>query len=352
MKVQSNQQISSRWLVAAALALIMLLTAMPAWAQNGQGIERLRAELERTDEVIALAREAVLTANDAVADRSLQSAIKLQEEAWDFFDSENYLISSRLTKQARQAATAAISRSRRSEQFEGGVQRRLELAGELLQRAEDAVDQNPTLQTLLSTARDNLARGWEFYRNQQYRPALKLADQVEKAAKQIIRLGNAQGQEKLRFNRNREQATVFMAQTSERLAGCRSDLAEQLMEQARKALDLADELAGRDRYVAANQALRQVRDLTWQAARECQGSDQLTARYERLIGEADRLADELVDAAGTQADAARELLEQAYSQLDLAREYFRDNQTEAARAALQAAQLALRQAQRYITSGN
>lgn len=344
----------ARNLISILILSLIVLGPAVAWAQNGgSGVDRLRDELERTDEIIVLATQAVMAANNAVAERSLRAAEALQEQAWTAFNNEQYLIAGRLTSRARESAKAAISSSRNSEQIEGVVLSRLERAREQLDRAAEAVElhQNTALRSLLESARDNLARAWEFYRDRQYKPALKLADQVEKAAIQLMKLAKTQDRNALQFLRNRDQAEAFIQQTQDRIAGCNSELARSLLDQAVQALELADNLADQERYHGAIQALKRVRDLTWQAIRECQGSDQLTGRYERLLGEADRLADDLSQLRGTEADAARKLLDQAYEQLDLARSYIQNNNTDAAVASLQAAQLALRQAQRYITPG-
>ena len=349
---------SNRFAILKRMIVLALMGAIIAtgsvFAQNG-GVQpdRVRAELETTDQLIEQATTAVTSSNSAVADQSLKAARVQQDHGWDMFNRQMYRQSLKFTLQARELAKKAISRSRTSELAEGVVLQKLERANDLLDRTDEKIGatRNPSLNSLMESSRDNLSRAWEFYRGRQYQPAIKLADQVEKVAGQLGRLANMQDREALQFLRNREQAEVFLEQSRERITDCDSDRVRTLLEKAEEALTVADDFADQDQYRAGNQALKKVRDITWQAVRECQGTDQLAGRYERLLADADRLNEEVLEYHGDQAETARELIDQAYDQLSRARKHITDQQTEAAMTALQAAQLALRQADRYISSG-
>ena len=86
------------------------------------------------------------------------------------------------------------------------------------------------------------------------------------------------------------------------------------------------------------------------ALAECQGSDQLLSRYERLRQRAETLMELASDGSGQAGTTAKRLIEQAYDQLEIAKSYIDKGKPEQALPSLQATELALRQAQRYIES--
>ena len=336
------------------LALVLALLLTGSVTAQSHGADHVRRELERTDQQIQQAGEAVHASNSAVAAQAVQRAISLQESAWEAFEAGSYAVALTLTRKAREQLALAVSNSRQTEQMEGVVQRRLERAADLLDRAQVALAgyDRQDLTALLESARVGLERGWEFFRGRQYRPALKLAEQVEQAAQKLLEL--AQQSQRLeseiqRWNENVERQLEY---ARELLAGCESRPGQEHMRRAEHTYQLARELYQNGNLKAALQALKQARDAARLALRECQGADRLAERLEQLRQEAERVAELLKDNGGEQAEAAEKLLNQAYEQLDLAARYLSEENIESAQVALQAAQLALRQARRYITGNS
>jgi hypothetical protein len=344
--------------IALAVFLSFLILAPVLKAQDGEhnlGTEMLRAELDRTDEMIDRAKDAIQNLGNPQAALALQMAEKLQQQSRDYFDkgAGYYKTSLSLTFQAREQVRIALSVGGQIEQNDGAVQRRLEHAQDLLDRAADAIqdDDNRSMHAIYDAAKDNLDRAWEFYRNKQYRPALKLADQVENAAEKLLALENGEGIRSEDFDRRLENVSRFLDQAKEATDGCNSASAATLLEEARKAFDLSKGLFDKGQIDAAFQALRQARTLAGTAARDCQGIDRLSQRYDRLRAETDRTSEKVQALQGRNRDAAEKLVNQAYRQLELAQGYIRTGQAEKATAALQAAQLALRQVGIYIAQG-
>ncbi len=325
-------------------------------AQSSDNLrDYVRERLEATDELITRASEAVRGCNDPLAGGPLRNAVKYQERAWEAFERNAYKVADGLTVKAREMAMRALSRCRQTEQAESVVLRRLERAGEYLDRARDQMIQQDGegLRTMLESARDNLAKAWEFYRGGQYRPALRLADQVEKAAERLVTVARLSERHEARFERRRENAERLIEQARGMLDGCDSETARECLDQAREALNLALDLQIQNQNKAALAALKKAREQALKVGRECQGADQLQQRYERLKKETDRTAEQLRQSDdNSRRQTGLELVNQAFEQLELARKHLSEEKTKQASASLQAARLALRQAQRYITGSN
>jgi len=336
-------------IVLTILATLVLLCSQ-TFAQGGQNIDRVRQELERTDELIQQAREIVLGSNSAVASQALDRAVALQDQAWGDFHGQRYGQAYVLTMKARGQVTLAASNSRQTEQLEGVVQAKLEKAGELLQRAHDALSGYPgdNLGALFDNARTNLDRAWEFFRGRSYRPALKLAEQVDQAARKLLDLAQEARRLDSEYGRWTENIDRLLEYVRELVADCESRAGRTYLEQAEQARSSAASLYADGHISAALQALKQARGAARQAARECHGADNLQERYDRLRVEADRTAENLRSFEGNGRETALKLVDQAYQQLDLASKYMDGDEIESVQIALQAAQLALRQAQRYI----
>ncbi len=95
-----------------------------------------------------------------------------------------------------------------------------------------------------------------------------------------------------------------------------------------------------DRIGLAMVWLAAARRLAMAARRECAGgSDELLPRYERLVAEAERVAENLP----RDNEQGQRLMEQVRQHLKMASEFIESDQSEAATASLKAAQLTLNQ---------
>lgn len=340
--------------VILIVAAAFLLAVSMVHAQTGITRERLEGELERTDEAISRAREVVVATNSAAAKLAYDHSVSLQTQAREQYrlgsgpGNGNWEMSLRLTMQARQRASEAIAAGRETEQNEAALQRRLERAQDLLEQARLAVGDSDRqmLLALYESGRRNLDQAWEFYREQQYRAALKLSNQVERTAEKLLQAANRDLQRDQNFKRQTENVRRFIEQVRGQTADCAQLTAAPLLQQAEQAQLLARQAEEEGSRQAALRSLQSARELADQALRECTGDQNLSRRYERLMAQADRLNDEVNP--GDQA--ARILLNQAREQLKMARGYIEGDQSQAAAAALKAAQLSLDEAQRRAQS--
>jgi flagellin-specific chaperone FliS len=251
---------------------------------------------------------------------------------------------------ARDLVRRALRTNPTSEQNDDRVLRRLERAGDKLDRAGEllAESDSQNLQAIYDAARENLRRAWDFYNAKQYAPAIKLARQVEMTADRINISIDNQSASTANYERRLEAVRDAISQAWEMLTECNSADARALLEQAEKGLALAEQLAANGRIPAAMQSLQRARELAIRATRECRGPDVMTARYQRLVSQLEQLKEQSPSFTGETKDAVDRLLVQADEQLALAQGFIQSNEFEKAAAALQAAQLALRQAEAYI----
>lgn len=339
--------------ISLLLVGILVGTSMLVQAQTGGTIiENIRLELQRTDEIIDRAREMVRASKEPTAALALEQAINLQKQAWDNFYKatiEGFTFAHRLTQQAREQAKQALSSARFSEQGQDAVLSRLERTEDLLRQVHEEmpIPVDESLRTIFDTARRNLAQAWEFYRSGQYRPAVKLSNQVEKTAKRLLQIANRQQNFEANFQRRLEAVRQFIDRVEGESKNCQSEPAQNLIRNAKSALQSAEELASKGQYEAASRQLQQARKLAADAADLCGRAREFSGAIERLTNEAERLREQIRPGD----ENGKKLLEQVFGQLENAREFIARQDSEAAAAALRAAQLTLKQLQRYMDTG-
>ncbi|UCD65101.1 MAG: hypothetical protein JSW34_06635 [Candidatus Zixiibacteriota bacterium] len=343
MRVRSN--LKYLLVLGLTIALVAPATAQIGSSQSGNAPANLRTDLERTDQLIERARDAVRASNSVRAQLALENAENLQTSAWEQFNLDNlagYRQAATLTRQAREQAKKALVSASYIQQGPDAVQRRLERAEELLSRVKEELgpSQNRRLTDLCESAEDNLRTAWEFYRDGEYRPALKLANQVDNAVRRIISVSNRQMQGTATFERYLDNVRETLEATRRQVAECDSETAVKLMEQARSSFELAMDLSEKDKPRMAVDALQTAKKLATQARLDCGGLEgTLAERYERIRSEVDQLS----ETTPAENKEAWQLIDQVYEQLDLARNYIDDGDTKAAAASLKAAELTLKQ---------
>lgn len=338
-------------IIAGLMLAVLISGASFAQGDTDSQLDQLRTELDRTDELILHAREAVHNSGSAVAAQALEQAEKLQSGAREAFHNRAWLLALRLTRKAREQASLAISNSRMSEQLEGVVLSRLERARDLLERIIETLPHppGPTAAIILERARLNLVQGWDFYRQRRFRAAVKMVEQVEQAGRRLLSIAQLDRQSGQTFEFRLENVERLLQYARELLSDCASDRGREHLRQAEHSLQRAREFHAQHRPRPALIALGRAKEAARKAAQQCQDTDRLEQRHLRLKSELDRAWEALAESASPNREDVRHLLEQAATQLQLVGQYLSENRLESAQLSLQAAQLALRQAQRYLT---
>lgn len=312
-------------------------------------IDNLRSELEHTSELIERAKEAVRSSGNPVSRLALEQAIKLQHMAWDAFrmgTEIGYKEAAGLTRRARELASQAIASARQAEEGEEVVLRKLERAKALMERVHEAISGQayPRLRELFEAARASLHRAWEFYRDHRYRPALKLCNQVEKIARDILESSQRDSRQISHFERRAEKVREQLERYRQLVAECGSESAMRMLQQATEAFHKARETAASGRMASAQAALQKAHQLANHAADQCRNQSNLQQRLERLLNQAEQIGERIPPGD----ENGRKLLQRSLEQLDRARSLIHSNESEAAAAALKAAQLTLGRLKRIL----
>jgi hypothetical protein len=315
---------------------------------------RVWQELQFTDQAIERAQETIQNASSPAAAKALELAVQLQDKAWDIYRSQDrgYLVKAlQMTRRAREKAKYALANGRIAEQNEGTVLRELERVERLLERATEQateLDEMANVRAMLDMARSNLDKAWELYRSEQYRPSLKLTNQVETAVRNIVSRLERQSTQSANFDRRETTVQETYQRVLEMVADCESDLAQRLMDQVRTFLGQARELADNRQYDLALRSLRNAREKAQAALQECRNPDVLQSRHDQIEARAKRLSEQVP----ADDDATRKLLDRAYEQLRKAQQQIYAGNLEQATASLRAAQLLLSQAEERFSWDN
>lgn len=341
--------------IATILTLALVVLPSGVASQNtdpgNSAQSRVWQELQFTDQAIERAQETIQNASSPAAAKALELAVQLQDKAWDLYDQRKLLAATQMTRRAREKAKYALANGRIAEQNEGTVLRELERVERLLERATEQateLDEMANVRAMLDMARSNLDRAWELYRSEQYRPSLKLTNQVETAVRNIVSRLERQSTQSANFDRRETTVQETYQRVLEMVADCESELAQRLMDQVRTFLGQARELADNRQYDLALRSLRNAREKAQAALQECRNPDVLQSRHDQVEARAKRLSDQVP----ADDDATRKLLDRAYEQLRKAQQQIYAGNLEQATASLRAAQLLLSQAEERFSWDN
>ena len=147
--------------------------------------DRLSEELDRTDEIIAEASEAVDVSGDDAAEALVEQAVELQTQARARFDDGHYRESAALTARARRLAQRALRMVSGGEIDPDMVARQLAITDEAIDRATPIVEDSGVSEAadILSNAVDIQASAQAAYDDGDYANALRLTRQ----ARQLVR---------------------------------------------------------------------------------------------------------------------------------------------------------------------
>ncbi|MEO0108445.1 MAG: hypothetical protein ABIK62_04655 [candidate division WOR-3 bacterium] len=273
--------------------ILLLLTAIGLIAaQRLERSDAVRAELERTDQIIARARELVENSGNQPALRDLNLAIETQRKAWAAFDLGGLRAAEKLTLAARRLAQRAILLVRYNpDRINAEIERALELMREIGPRIERS--RNPRAIELWRLAESEINSARQELRREHYLLALKFAAAARNHARMAIALvlGTADPE---RIRAELERTDDLIKRVQERLTAISSQQAQELLrraedwqQQARTALE--NQMPG--------QALRltlAARDLllrAWERGSGLVGQ----ALVERALAETDQMIERWTD---------------------------------------------------------
>jgi hypothetical protein len=142
---------SSIWIITAALVLIF------SSALSAQQLDRVEAELERTQRLIENARQVVAESGSEQGWQYLEKAIFLQDRAVEHYQERNLFRAERLTMQAREFAEKSVAIIKKSNQNRGTVEREIEKTDEMIQKVRERLNMTTSKGSLVSVLESALA---------------------------------------------------------------------------------------------------------------------------------------------------------------------------------------------------
>jgi hypothetical protein len=292
------------WLLIIA-TLLWGLAATSAW---GQGPDRTEADLERTDQVIEKATEAVVESGSKKGAALLQNARRFQEQARNHFRQHRYGQASQSTLKAREKAFEAIAATRSPEENENAVRRQLERTGEMLRDIQEKISSapggpgrspGPGVDFLLRRQKT----AWQYFHERRLRAALKLTLQVRE---RISRL-TEQARRHRHGPANTERALKRLREFYDRVQGpvTESGLEKNIdmLKRAKRRLAQAEEALAKGQTSIAREHAKICRELL---DRALAGTERAANRQEvaelmaRAEGEWNRLEGAVIDSGDSE----------------------------------------------------
>jgi hypothetical protein len=145
--------------------------------------------IERTDQIIAKAKEIVFLTEDQRASPLLDAAIKNQHRAKEFYNEHNLKVALKLTLKAKESAQKSIELAEHKNKQERYARQELERTDRLIEKALPIIKENddPRAQDFFGKGVDWQEKAWELFRQKRFEAAIrntqKARDFVLKALK-------------------------------------------------------------------------------------------------------------------------------------------------------------------------
>jgi len=228
-------------------AFVMAAPSIPR-AQHFHGADRARAELTRTDDVIARAHTVVRETMSQKGTRSLEAARGIQDRAWNSLHEDGYRLAQRLTIEARDEARHAITLARADAQTEAGVARIVEEINGRIARLSDLIattgSRDERTLRLLNEARGLLEKSRLKARQSRYQQASRHAMDarrlVMKAEERVRNMHAIKGEHpSAKMMEAIERAGAILRDAEEAIGHGRVGDGRRLIERARETLRAA-----------------------------------------------------------------------------------------------------------------
>jgi len=329
------------------LLVLFCLGTVAAMAQViGTDLVRLNTALDRTDEIIQRAKDAVSESGSERAQNLLEMALRLQKLARDItgtIDNNNLevyaLRAGQCTINAREKAQRAIAVTRQAEENDDYVRGRLERTDDLIRRVGEKVgDSLPRgLSLLLDTSREKQERALELYRNRRLRAALQLTLQTERTLKEAASQAGSLFKSERRYQSHVDRYFTLWEQIEPTERSDQPGMPAQL-DRAEQLKRQAEEFAAKNEYGEAEETMLKAVEILSLVAEGLREPGKIKSAIDDLQQQADRLEERLA------AKSDRELQNQyqnAREHLQKAAVSYKRGELDDAAAHLQAARQVL-----------
>lgn len=152
--------------------------------------ERVKAQIERTQELLERARQRIEECDVDRARAMMSAAIEMQKRALDAARDGQYLVALQLTVNARERAMKALRLCNVEENLSEAAERQVQRTDNIISRAREALEgcDKEQARLAMSNAERLQEQAKTELRQENYRPALKLTQMARRAAYSALRL--------------------------------------------------------------------------------------------------------------------------------------------------------------------
>jgi hypothetical protein len=203
--------------------------------------DRVQQELQRTDDMLAKARDHLGPGGPETARTLLEATQRQQQQAWELFRGGSHRPALRMTYQVREVLNKV--RLQLEEFDPDRLEAQFKRIEELVRRATEAAATSGNVRAteLADRARGLLMRAHEFMANGQYLAAKHHLNQARNFAKRSLQLSSS-GDSPQAFERMANQYEQRLARLTDLLAGTSNDAAAALITESQEHFRLALEL--------------------------------------------------------------------------------------------------------------
>jgi hypothetical protein len=330
---------------------VSLLLSTAVEAQTRANVER---ELQKTDDVIDRAREAVSASRNLKAENLLSMAVELQGGGREAGRQSRYRLALELTLKAREKAYEAIGYTRKDEENEHVVLRAIERTDQIIDKAKDAAADldRKRARSLMEMTTGSQQKAKEFFREHRLKMALKFTLKARENARRLVELARNGKRTSRLAEKELQRAYELIEKSSVIISRSQNQSAEELLGRARSLQTEARDLANQEAFSRSMEMSQQARQMVEKALKLAEKdiapemAEQAIRQNEKLI----RTGEEEMKAAAV-PEAVR-IFEQGLSHQDMARKHLQEGKYQAALAEAKVANRLLSDALEMIREGS
>jgi hypothetical protein len=310
-------------IIIVLLVLTMAFLSASAFAQGRNN--QTETELERTDRILADAKELLTETNSPHAEQLLAQALDLQDRGWQAFRAGRHGQALQFTQYARDIVTKALGLLHRRQEDYSFVEKEIEHTDALLERARgylaEAGSNRGTM--ILEQAGVMQEKARDFMTERHLKQSLAFTLRARRMLQKIIDEIGGPGRRVQMQQRAMDRASQMLDDNRELIGNSGDEKAVALFQQAEREFDQAKELAAhQQRWGQVNRLLEaSVTDVN-KALRLVRGEDAASTAKNALQQADDRLSRLTEKARETGTDSTDNLLNEAKTKLEKAHTLF------------------------------
>ncbi|MGB5105793.1 MAG: hypothetical protein WBP42_03665 [Candidatus Zixiibacteriota bacterium] len=317
------------WTVLGVICLALFLGAGNVFAQ-ALDRDRVKQEIEQTDQVIEQARKAVEESRDQRAEAVLQVAEQAQARALQFLETGRLNLALQFTLKAREAARRCIGMMVRSGEDRSVVEQQLDRTDELIEQIGSQFQGNTSsfLDLRLQEAQRLQDRARDLFSENNLRQSLQFTRRAQDICRNLMERTGGGERQREHLRQNLDRALELVSESRDDIEGCGNQNAVTIFEAGAEQVDKAEQLYQAGNYDESVRLLASGLVRIHRAKNMCGGqtnSDdvaraletaqmQLEQLLETAQDQGNRDADKLLDEAAEKLDQARKLQEQGDAQ--------------------------------------